>query len=1410
MTKEKMVVGLDVGSVKVSWVTMEFESQAVAAGNKRHQGNPIKVIKELMNGLRQNNKVIQIVATGAMSNILAPPVIIAPEQAAQEEACRHIYSAADSLNVLRLGGKGFSLLTCENGKFSFDSNDRCSGGTGVVIQGLCESRFKMSISEVCDLALTGTEIYIKTTRCAVFLESEIVSLLNQGYDKKNVAKSLFCSIANNIWSFVENKKVPGKFIIIGGVAKNKPIVNRFKELIKSSEEASNEVEISDHKDVFEALGALMIAFKLAKENSVHTPIDCENIFAHTKKTISSLPPLSLYSDTVIKHKSIISNTFEAVEADVGIDIGSTGTKIVSKDRKTDDILWTDYLPTEGDPVGVSQKLLKRAPKVLLEKVVAIGLTGSGRNVVAAVFEGANPELYHKVIVKTEITAHAKGAIFFDEDNGKDLLVIEIGGHDAKYTLLKDGQIVDTIMNDICASGTGSFLAKQSKQNGISNIQEFDRLACVAKSPANLGQQCTVFISNEVNNALAQGHTLADICAGLNYSVVNNYLYSVMGNRSFGEKIFLQGKPACDDGLPRAFAVITGKKVIVPPHPGEIGAFGIALCASEEVEKKEGDKYFDFEKFLNSKIDSRNEFNCRVCENACRIQKIIVDVDGSKKTVYYGGICPQYEKSKKPKLPQGAPNTFRKREVLFNEILNNFPAYDAKKYTIGIPNGLALVRFLPFFIAFFSELGFNVKILEMDRNALEKGNSICIDKDNCAPVKIMHGATDFTGIDYYCCPKIKSLPKVADEKVSCTCPLAQAIPNLIEFAVDQKVKFIKPILDLSQGINADKIKVELLSAALELDLLNIPKSVDKAFKEAVKVQKEFEEELFKIGDSALAYSKDKNLPVILVLGRLYILHNKVLNSGIPQAIQESGAIAIPIDCYRVRDNISFLDLMYWGEGQRNLRAVLDVLKRKNVFLLWLSCFSCGPDSFLYHFFNDLANRRPHTTLVIDGNSGIAHYITRIEAFLDCCRAYMKRERESHLVKSNSLIFEPLYRKAEVDNFFKKDVKLIIPSMGNSNQFFSAVFSSLGINSIALPPVDKTSFILGREDCSGDECLPFICLWGNIKECLMKKDYKNRPQEEWIFFVPTTEGPCRFCMYNLLIKQLVDKMGFDGKIKFYSLSTRDSYGANLGSKVQLKLWAAVVISDLLKDMLLYLRPISKDPDCIQNIYNQYKYTFISLLEKDIGSMWNVFGAVDLMKEAVNDFQNIAIDKDKLKNILKILMTGEIYVRQEPFANDYLIEKLEKYGMQVTLAPIREWHDYVTYFCQNGNKSWVDIKKEKFVQNLIASKLYNICANGLGWNKDHHIKNVVNAGIPYVGKIPNGEAVVSIGSSIEFFRSGGHGIVGVGPFGCMPNKIFQSQIAHTGVPVLFLAFNGDPTVDEQAIAAFAYQLGGIRSLM
>lgn len=300
---------------------------------------------------------------------------------------------------------------------------------------------------------------------------------------------------------------------------------------------------------------------------------------------------------------------------LGVDIGSISTKGVIIDEKFN-ILSSNYIWTEGNPIEAVKKLIKTLNIPNGHKLSGIGTTGSARKLIGLML-GAN-------VVKNEIICHAYGTLNYYPDCKT---ILEIGGQDSKIIMLNNGIITDYAMNTLCAAGTGSFLSSQSKRIGV-DINDFGELALRSKNPVKIAARCTVFAESDLIHKAQLGYSKQDIVAGLCKSVVLNYLNNVGKGKKIREPIVFQGGVSKNKGVVKYFNEILNTNVIVDDNSHLMGAIGAAILASKENSNQ------DFNLNMNDIKFETKGFECKGCSNNCEIVRIfknnkLIDAFGNR-------------------------------------------------------------------------------------------------------------------------------------------------------------------------------------------------------------------------------------------------------------------------------------------------------------------------------------------------------------------------------------------------------------------------------------------------------------------------------------------------------------------------------------------------------------------------------------------------------------------------------------------------------------------------------------------------------------------------------------------------------------------------------------------------------------
>jgi len=895
------------------------------------------------------------------------------------------------------------------------------------------------------------------------------------------------------------------------------------------------------------------------------------------------------------------------------------------------------------------------------------VTGSGRQI-AALHAGSEA-------VINEIIAHATAAVYFDAEVDT---IFEIGGQDAKYTYLTNGVASDYAMNEACSAGTGSFLEEAARESLSIRTKELGDIALTSKRPLNFNDQCAAFIGSDIKSAIQEGAAAGDVAAGLVYSVCQNYLNRVKGNRAVGRRVFMQGGVCYNKAVPLAMAGLLGKEVIVPPEPGLMGAFGVALEVKNRLELGLLEPAeFNLEELAMLELQYLEPFTCRggkeQCDLKCTISRFLI---GGK--IYpFGGSCNRYVN-----LIRGKENFFansvdlvRQREKILTEKYTAaekeglLSARDNK--TVAINYSLMTHALFPLYHGFFDALGFRVLLgKEVDEQGMKRRGA-----EFCYPVELAHGTLQGlikTGAHTYFLPFVKALPKAKFAQTSVSCPMVQSEQFYLQAAFHElSGRVLSPVLDFSEGYASP------LPAFIKMaGMLGVKKALaEKAFYKGVADQEAFIKRCKKMGREFLRDLEAQPEKIAIVLfGRPYNAFTSLANMGIPKKFVSRGYSIIPHEFLSLSGEQPE-DYMYWATGQSILQAAKYVRKHPRLFPVYITNFSCGPDSFLIGYFRKIMGNKPSLTLELDSHTADAGLDTRIEAFLDVVTSYLKnnhrKEREDTGFRAAKVLSDE-EKTWVVDSKGKRyeltdpKVHVLLPSMGDfASQLLAAVLRRVGINASHVSAPATRELYTGRGLSSCKECLPLTLTVGSLVNYLEQRGEKD---EILVYFMPKTSGPCRFGQYHAFMNNLIEKMQLQD-VALMTLASENSY-AGFGTKISLRLWQAIVISDVMEDIYSAVLTLAGDKEKALQIYDGVCQKIRRSMEKDD---WK--GVKSVLKEAAGTLRTIKKTR-KLNEVPVVSLIGEIYVRRDGFSRQYLVERLAREGIMVRTAPVTEWLHYCDY--------------------------------------------------------------------------------------------------------------------------------------
>lgn len=1327
--------------------------------SKNHNGLPREAFEEQIRELKIDN--FPIVVTGRkIRKIINLPNI--SEVEATEIAFKHLFHSKDNFSAIAsLGSETFIVYILDKNGNIVDvvTRNQCASGTG---EFFLQQIKRMNIG-LEDLGKFQNNVspYKVSGRCSVFCKSDCTHALNKGVSKEEVLGGLALMMAGKIEELLY--KVPrGKILLVGGVTKNQLV-------IKFLQEKDFEFVIPKEAPYFEALGASIYCFKHYKS----LKFDFSSLFLKKESSFVFHKPISEFSD-LVEFKTLVRD--EPKDGDVcivGLDVGSTTTKGVLIRVDDNKILASSYIYTYGEPINAARKVYSELACQVGDKdikIIGLGTTGSGRQVTG---------LHALTLgVFNEIIAHATAALYFEPNVDT---ILEIGGQDAKYTYLVNKVPADYAMNEACSAGTGSFIEEAVYESFGIRTEEIEAIALRAKNPPNFSDQCAAFISSDIKTALNESISREDIIAGLVYSICLNYINRVKGNRQVGDVVFMQGGVCYNKAIPIAMAGLLGKKIIVPPEPGLMGAFGVALQVKEKIqlgllEPKE----YSLKELANRQVEYKSPFICmggkEKCDLRCSINRIVVN----GKTFPFGGACNKYYNLLYNKNYSIEEFDFvnKRNALLFkNSALLSEPTNFRK--TIGFNLSYHNYTLLPLLTHFFTGIGFRVVLPDFPdpRGYDREYTSFCFPAQ--LSLCMFQNLLD-KNPDYIFIPEIFEMWTEGETSqrldFNSSCVFVSGEPFYLKQAFKDYFldnRLITRYLNFANGYEPEEQKfIEIAKQ------LGVEESVAiDSYQEALRWQEKFHREVKEEGKKFLNFLKNNPEKFAIVLvGRPYNSFTSFANKGVPQKFASRGVYIIPYEFLSFGD-YTLDESQFWEAGKKILKAAKAIRDNEQLFPVYITNFSCGPDSLLIPQFRQIIGTKPSLTLELDQHTADAGINTRIDAFLDIIENY--RAIRQHL-KFESKEF----RIAEVefageDSFFvcsdgtkiplrSKEVDVLIPSMGDlAAPLFAAVLRGIGFNAKPMPESNPEILKLARSVATGKECLPLLLLVGHLLNYL--ENIWDRKQKI-AYFIVQGAGNCRLGQYPVFIRNLLRNKKIPD-VATLVLMNEDGF-AGLGGDFALRGMQAIIASDVLDDIRSAIMANAVEPERGIEIFNQEYEKLLKYFEtpKEIYRGLKLF--------ARNICENIP-SKTPINKSKYIALVGEIYVRRDHFAHRYLNRYFASKGFILKDAYISEWIFYVDYLLKlkllepesdfrKKLERWLRVLFMRIAEHRIKKIL---SYSGYYEYSKTLIEPILNHSKHIIPLEYKGEPGLTLGIALKDILEKYCGVINVGPFSCMPTRFAEA---------------------------------------
>jgi len=998
-------IGIDIGSSAIKSCVLDARNRTVFFHSSFHHGNIkselIQHLQKTANEIDGKEAFFSVTGEQAKAFTKLTPYFI-NDIPAIVEGC--LFTDSEARSIMEIGAQNSRFITNfsndDKSNIKFHMNTSCSAGTGSFLEEQA-SRLNIGLENLSAYTDKGKKAIRIAGRCSVFSKTDMIHHQQEGAAIEDILLGLiFAMVRNYKATVVKKTKITPPVFLAGGVMHNKSAIRAVKEIFRLPKD---QIAFSENYNYMGAIGSAVIA---KKQNKTITTGTIANVAGDDLKPLAlSTIHLSLKkfgdNDNVGKH--LCKPDKNATEGFLGIDIGSTSTNLVLIDENHTPLAYR-YLRTIGRPSDVVEQGLESLRQEFGPnfKIKSIGTTGSGRYLIGKQ-TGAD-------VIENEISAQAEGALCLDPEVDT---IFEIGGQDSKYIRLKDGVVVDFAMNKICAAGTGTFIEEQALKLGV-GIDECGKIAMEGDNPVELGERCTVFIEGSITNALAQGESKNDIIAGLSYSIVKNYLNKVVGNRRIGDRIFLQGGIAYNQGVVNAFRALTGKKIIVPEYFSVTGAYGIAILTLKKYKSTENEK-------------------------------------------------------KPRKIPV---NIFRESEELFLEGYDG--TIDENKLTIGIPRVLFMHKLFVLFNVFFKSLGFNVLLSDAtDKKIVDASQSLQMD-ETCYPVKLINGHVASLmekGVDYIFLPRLHTMQhNSAKTRMDYACVYMQTSPLLMAHALDienSRVKLLSPEFSFKAG-----------KAYMAKTLLSLGPEIGKSrFQTALALRKgvarilEYNKKMENSGKNAINSLRENEIAFVIIT-RPYGVTDPELNMNIPDLLIKKGYNVLALSNLGVGNYDLSQDYpnMYWPFGQHILAGARIIRENPNLYAIYLTNHGCGPDTVLAHQFEKEMTGKPYLHIEVDEHFSEVGVITRIEAFINS----VTTQPPIPSLNKNKKI-KARHKEKSTQDF---NEKLYIPNLYPYSQLLCELFNADDKNAEVLSETCRESFEEGKKFSISKEYLSLVSVMGDV--------------------------------------------------------------------------------------------------------------------------------------------------------------------------------------------------------------------------------------------------------------------------------------------------------------------------------------------
>ncbi len=1395
-------VGIDVGSTTAKVVILDDAFEAVFSTYHRHNTETLLAVRQALSNAQQEfgDVPIAVSITGSVGMGLGEryELPFVQEVVASDEVVRQLYPEVRTL--VDIGGEDAKIIFFDGEGRSPEMrmNGACAGGTGAFIDQMA-TLLDVDVSQLSALAGLHTNVYPIASRCGVFGKTDVQNLLARGIPREDIAASIFSAVAMQVLtSLARGRKSAPKVLFCGGPVTFLPALrDAFVEALGVGEEG---IQRAVSPELLPAIGAALVPGGLPS-----SLVDLIGLFARDPVRANAgshrLDPLfastaefeqweAARRENGVQRARLIDLAGDAV-CFLGVDSGSTTTKMVVVDVQGR-ILADSYASNHGDSLEAVSKGLSRIEGAFIlgnkePRVARSVVTGYGEDLVQAAFG------FDQGVVET--LAHFRAARKFDPDVS---LVLDIGGQDMKAIFVENGDVRDIEINEACSSGSGSFIQAFAESMGYT-VADFAASACTSSAPYDLGTRCTVFMNSKVKQSLREGASVADISAGLAYSVIKNVLHKVLKITDYdtlGDHIVVQGGTFRNPSIHKALENLIGKPVVCPNESELMGAYGAALIGRDEYLRVGGTatdtaRYvFDFDGAVASREYKKRQLNCRGCVNTCTVTRLTF----SNRNVFFtGNRCERIFSNNGKRDRKGVSLPDRILELLFDR-----PTQPESEpiLTIGIPRVLNIYEDYPFWNALLVRSGIAVCLSDPSDYALyKKGVGTIMSDSICFPAKLVHGHIYNlveAGVDRILYPMVVAEESEFDDALnSYNCPIVSGYPDVIRSAIDPArqhgIPFDTPAVTFADRKLLKKVCVNYL-ASLGVD----HKTANDAFARAVHAQEAYRADVKAAAATILEDARSDGRKVVLLMGRPYHL-DPLINHKTPEILTNYGVDIITEAALPDRIIDDEHVVTQWAYPNRYYRAAGWVGEQEDVELVQVNSFGCGPDAVASDEVKALLNEhgKNPTVIRVDEIDSTGSAKLRLRSMVESTLSGDPPRRHEFTPRKENRLFLDEDRDRTIlapwFSFFNRSV-LTRPAI------------DLGYSVEMLPPPDRRSVTEGLKYANNEICYPAIILIGDLIKALQSGEYSR---EDVAVGLTQTGGQCRASCYLSMLKRAMISAGFED-VPIVSISApqkglHDQPGFRLNSARYVYLAAlSAIYSDTLSTLYYATATRAVDRTEPRRVADEY----LRLL--DTGNLpLRKSDVLDTLRQAVAAFNDI---ETTTSTHPRVAILGEIYAKYNGFANNELAEWLIERGVEVVVPGLVEFflswviNADVAVRADVHRRSLLSLMKSPVLRyaNSVLDEVDAVMSGFTRHKQTYRVEDVADNAQDVLSLTHRyGEAWLIAGEIGALASEGVHNIICLQPFGCIANHVVAKGVErrikelHPQANILFL--DTDPGVSE-----------------